>query len=153
MKWQRGGHGNPSSDLEQDFVPLQSQRVEARRVALLLRRLAVRSTAKRKWQGWPQRVDGEKRGQERGRGNGWNLKFQGQEGRSVQQRRQTQEDIDQDGQGNDQEEEVMRKFTNITPLVRRHKLITHTATGLTPPGRMILTFAIPSMRGLRLLRG
>ncbi len=47
----------------------------------------------------------------------------------------------------------LRQFQNITPLVRRHKLISTTPTGLTPPGRTILTFAIPSMRGLRLLRG
>lgn len=44
-----------------------------------------------------------------------------------------------------------RTFQNITPLVRRHKLIT--SVGVTPPGRTILTFAIPTMRGMRLLRG
>jgi hypothetical protein len=48
---------------------------------------------------------------------------------------------------------ALRRFQNITPMVRRQKLITHTATGPTPPGRTILTFAISTMRGLRLLRG
>ena len=45
----------------------------------------------------------------------------------------------------------MARYTNITRMVRRHKLIT--TQGITPPGRTILTFAILPMRGLRLLRG
>jgi hypothetical protein len=46
---------------------------------------------------------------------------------------------------------MLRRYQNITGLVRRHKLIT--SVGVTPPGRTILTFAITPMRGLRLRRG
>jgi hypothetical protein len=153
VKWHGSEQENRSSDRARDFVPLRRQQAAAGRVGLLRQRLAERNTENGKWQSWPQRV--EEGGQEPEGGSDASLEFQGQEGCSVFQRWQAQAHIDQDGQGNQEEREVMalRKFTNITPLVRRHKLISTTPTGLTPPGRTILTFAIPSMRGLRLLRG